>query len=69
MSHIYSGQKRGTAVRRESTREEKGLKSSSRDKKAKARTVVGREKSLICDPGSELRQGGREKKGEKEGRR
>ena len=33
--------------------------------KCKARAVVGRgEKSLLCDPGSELRLGGREKKGE-----
>ena len=46
-----------------SRRGKKELK-SFRDKKCKARTVVGR-KSLLCDPGSELRLGGREnRKGE-----
>ena len=44
----------------EGRRGKKELK-SSRDKKCKARTIVGRrEKSLLCDPGSELRLGGRE---------
>ena len=34
---------------------------SSREKKSKARTVVGRGgKSLLCDPASELRLGGGE---------
>ena len=34
----------------------KKVLNSSRDKNEKARTVVGRgEKSLLCDPGSELR--------------
>ena len=37
------------------------MRNPSRDKKYKARAVVGRgEKSLLCDPGSELRLGGRE---------
>ena len=46
-------------IRHESTREE--LK-SPRDKKCKARTVEGRgeEEPVVCDPGSELRLGGRE---------
>ena len=60
---------RSNSVRRESTREEKkGLESYADDKNArheqgtnKARTVAGRgKKSLLCDPGSELRLGGRE---------
>ena len=46
-----------------SRRGKKGFE-SSRDKNEIARAVVGRggEKSLLCDPGSELRLGGREKK-------
>ena len=52
-----------STIRRESTREE--LK-SSRDKNARHEPYrVGGKKSLLCDPGSELRIGGREeKKGE-----
>ena len=50
-----------------STRVDEGRKSwkSSRDKNAKARTVVGRggEKSLRCDPGSEVRLGEIEQQG------
>ena len=45
-----------------SRRGKKELK-SSRDKNARHEPLwVGGEKSLLCDPGSELRQGGREKK-------
>ena len=58
----------GRAIRRDSTMGRKGLK-SARDKKRKARTVVGRgDKSRLCRPGSELRLGGRGER-EKRGRR
>ena len=51
-----------TTIRRETAREE--LK-SSRDKNARHEPLVGRgEKSLLCDPGSKLRLGGREREGE-----
>ena len=54
--------------RRNSTRVDEGKKRKSSSlvaikKKRKARTVVGRgEKRLLCDPGSELRPRGREKR-------
>ena len=47
-------------IRRESTREERGEISREKKNARHEPYWVGGEKSLICDPGSELRLGGRE---------